>query len=359
MFASKKTKPLIIISLLLLCNTFLSAQTSSFPYVFKNKKEGYNVYRIPAIIKTKSGKLLAFCEGRKNLFDGGNIDMVMKSSDDKGLTWSQLKVIWNDGENTCGNPSPVVDKVTGNIILLGTLNNDKVFVLTSKDEGETWDTPRDITKEVKPENWQWYATGPVHAIQLQNTSYQNRIIVPCNHTVKGTGKHTSHIIYSDDKGISWKTGGSVADDKTDECTLSELSDGHLLLNMRNNDKSTPNRKISYSNDGGLSWSPVTFDSTLIEPVCQGALLRYSLNPDIILFVNPHHKKQRKQLTLFISYDEGKTWKDKTVIYKSKAAYNDIVVLENGDVVCVFETGKVLPYSGIVFKIIASSVIQKQ
>lgn len=359
MYAIKKITHLFFIGFLLLYNANLIAQTPSLSYVFKNKKEGYNVYRIPAIIKTKSGKLVAFCEGRKNLFDGGNIDIVMKSSDDNGTTWSNLKVIWNDADNTCGNPSPVVDEATGNIILLGTLNNDKVFVLTSKDEGKTWDKPKDITKEVKPEDWKWYATGPVHAIQLQNASYKNRIIVPCNHTVKGIDKHTSHIIYSDDNGSSWKTGGSVVDNKTDECTVAELSDGNLLLNMRNNDKSTPNRKISYSKDGGLSWSAVVFDSTLIEPICQASLLRYSLNPDILLFVNPHHTKQRKQLTLFISYDEGKSWIDTSIIHKGKGAYNDIVVLKNGNTACLFETGKVLPYSGIVFKTILTPDIHKR
>ncbi len=345
---------ILLFFLAIISRNYCTAQS----YVFKNKQDGYNVYRIPTIVKTNSGKLLAFCEGRKNLFDGGNIDLVMKTSIDNGETWSNLKVLWNDAENTCGNPSPVVDETTGAIIIIGTLNNDQVYLLYSKDEGESWEQPKNITKDVKDSIWHWYATGPVHAIQLKNVAFKNRIIVPCNHTIIGGSKHTSHIIYSDNNGISWKTGGSVSDDKTDECTVVELSNGRLLLNMRNNDKLIHKRKISYSDDGGLTWSPVTLDSTLIEPVCQGSLLRYSTQSDMLLFTNPQHQSKRKNLTLSISYDEGKSWESKSIIHSGKAAYNDIVELENGDLACIYETGKILPYSGIVFQKISADVIKK-
>lgn len=325
-------------------------------WLFKNNKDGYNVFRIPAIVKTKSGKLLAFCEGRKNLFDGGNIDLVMKSSNDNGNTWSAIKVIWNDGNNTCGNPSPVVDEQTGNIILLATLNNNKVYVLTSADEGESWKTPIDITNDVKPANWQWYATGPVHAIQMQSKAYPNRIVVPCNHTVKDSGKHITHVIYSDDA-IHWKLGGSVPTLQTDESTVAALNNGQLLINMRSNDRKLPNRKVSISSNGGVSWTTAIYDTTLIEPICQGALLRYTPEPSLLLFSNPKHTKRRKNLSLQISNDEGKSWHKQVSIHKGKSAYNDIVVLPNNDVLCIFETGKGLPYAGIAIKVIEASKIK--
>jgi sialidase-1 len=343
-----------IILTLSVFNITVFAQSASTFYLFENKREGYNVYRIPAMIMTKSGRLLAFCEGRKNLFDGGNIDLVMKSSDDNGNTWSKLKVIWNEGENTCGNPCPVLDITTGNIILTATLNNDKVFVLSSGDEGETWDIPRDITKEVKPDDWKWYASGPVHAIQLNDEKYKHRIVVPCNHTVKGSDRHLSHVIYSDDSGRSWHTGGSVSDDKTDECTVVELTDGSLLLNMRNNDRIASLRKVSFSKDGGLTWSAVACDSLLTEPVCQGALLRYTSEPPTLLFANPHHPSKRKNLTISMSYDDGISWTQQVVIHKGKSAYNDLAVLKNGNVICIYETGKLLPYSGIALQTIDAS-----
>jgi len=338
-----------LLLLLLFITIGLYAQVSKATYLFKNHVDGYGVYRIPTIIKTKSGKLLAFCEGRQSLFDHGNIDLVMKSSLDDGKTWSKLHVLWNEASNTCGNPSPVIDETTGDVIVLATLNNDKVFVLRSKNEGESWETPVDITSSIKENDWRWYATGPVHAIQLKSDTYKGRIVVPCNHTVDGNDSHFSHVIYSDDKGLTWKMGESITDKGTDECTVVELKDGSLMLNMRNRDRTLPCRKISKSSDGGKTWSTSSFDTTLIEPICEGALLRYENSA--ILFSNPSHKKKRKNLTLHISSDEGKTWSKNIIVHNGNAAYSDIVQLTNKSVFCIYETGIFLPYSGIVFKII--------
>ena len=332
---------------ILLLSLFLSWQTIQAQIIFKKHQDGYNMFRIPTIVQTKSGKLLAFCEGRGSLRDGGNIDLVMKSSTDNGLTWSQLKLIWNDAKNTCGNPSPVVDIETGAVLVVATLNNDKVFLLKSKDEGSTWEKPKDITEGTKLPEWKWYASGPVHAIQLTNSSYKNRIVVPCNHTVLGKDKHISHCIFSDDNGETWNLGESVAAEQTDECTVAELSDGSLILNMRNNDRRLPNRKIAQSFDGGKSWTIPVYDSTLVEPICQGALLQY--DTETLLFSNPKNKKSRKNLTLSISKDGGKTWLKTILIHRKKSAYNDIVKLENGDLLCIYETGWFLPYARIVTK----------
>ena len=281
----------ILLFILFYCS--LNGQSTNIQYLFKNHQEGYSVYRIPTIISINNGKLLAFCEGRRSIMDNGNIDIIMKRSINNGNTWSSLKIIWDMGSNTCGNPSPVFDRSTGNIILLATLNNDKVYVLRSKNEGNGWEPPEEITSAVKPQNWEWYATGPVHGIQLEKANFKNRIVVPCNHTVAGEDQHVSHVIYSDDDGVSWKLGGSVPNKKTDECTVAELANGNILLNMRNCERTLPNRKISISENGGITWGTAIFDSTLIEPICQGALLTYSFSPAIPLFSNPFHKKNVK------------------------------------------------------------------
>jgi sialidase-1 len=324
------------------------AQTT---YLFKNHKEGYNMYRIPTIVITKGGKLLAFCEGRNNLFDGGDIDLVMKTSTDSGKTWGPLKVIWNDGKNTCGNPVPIVDALTGDVVLVASLNNQKVVVLRSIDEGQTWGMPQDITAAVKSTNWDWYATGPVHGIQLQDSAYKNRMVVPCNHTIQGQGKHIAHIIYSDDAGKSWQVGGAVPDDKTDECTAVELDNGNLLLNMRNNGGEHC-RKTSISTDGGQTWGNVICTTTLPEPVCQGAMLRYKKG--LFLFTNPAHSRKRKNLSLYTSTN-GINWVLRTVICRGKSAYSDMVALPNGKLLCIYETGKLWPYSGVVYTVIGRSV----
>lgn len=341
---------------LLLLGKLVFAQASSREPLFQNHQDGYNLFRIPTIIKAKSGKLLAFCEGRKSIMDHGDIDLVMKSSDDEGQTWSKLTVVWNDAKNTCGNPCPVVEQLSGDIIVVGTLNNDKVFVLRSVDEGQSWETPLDITQAVKPQHWKWYASGPGHAIQMQHNSFQQRLVVPCNHTENDKKGHISHLIYSDDGGNTWLLGASVAQVDTDECTVVELSNGQLQLNMRNARKGEPYRKTSLSTDGGLHWSIPQLNYGLLEPTCQGALLRYALEPNLLLFVNPKHARKRKNLSLSISTDDGQTWNKHIVLWKRKSAYSDIVVLDNGDVLCIFEAGKLWPYGGIFSIVLTKSAM---
>jgi sialidase-1 len=323
-----------------------------YPSVFKNKKDGYGLFRIPVLLKLDSGKIVAFCEGRKNLKDNGNIDIVMKTSTDNGKTWSPLSVVWDDGKNTCGNPAPVYDRHSGDIVMLATMNNDKVFALRSADEGKSWTKATDITSTVKPDSWTWYATGPVHALLMNNPKFGGRIVVPCNHKTKETDLHVSHVIYSDDYGFTWQLGGSVPSEKTDECTVEEIADGQLLLNMRNNDRILPYRKISFSSDGGLTWTMPKYDTMLIEPVCQGSLLKYTPLPGVLLFSNPSHPSKRQNLCISVSYDEGKTWSKKITVCPEKTAYSDMVVLDNGDVLCIFETGRILPYGGV-YKVIIS------
>lgn len=343
MYFIQKVQLTACVILMLVCVQSTWAQSPN--WLFKNGTEGYNMFRIPAIVATNSGKLLAFCEGRQSLRDHGNIDIVMKTSLDGGNTWSALKVIWNEGKHTCGNPAPVVDRKSGAVLVPVTLDNDKVFVLRSFNEGDSWEQPMDITASVKMSDWHWYATGPVHSIQISNGNYKGRIVVPCNHTVKEVKAHISHTIYSDDAGLTWKRGGTVPNEGTDECTVAELNNGKLLLNMRNTDRALPNRKVSISSNGGITWSEAKFDTALVEPVCQGSLLRY--NERTLIFINPRHTRQRKNLTLSISHNEGNTWDKRVTIFSQLAAYNDAVVLPNGNVLCIYETGKVLPYGGIV------------
>ncbi|MBN2311811.1 MAG: exo-alpha-sialidase, partial [Candidatus Hydrogenedentes bacterium] len=168
--------------------------------LFVAGQDGYHTYRIPAILVSKKGTILAFCEGRKNSgADHGDIDLVLKRSFDNGATWGPMQKVWDDGENTIGNPCPVVDQSTGTIWLPFCWNNDRVFVTRSDDDGATWAEPVEITDSVKPDSWGWYATGPVHGIQLAS----GRLLIPCDHRVKGVEINTSHVIYSDDHGATW------------------------------------------------------------------------------------------------------------------------------------------------------------
>ncbi len=338
-----------------------------FSDLFVSGTDGYHSYRIPALVRTTNGTLLAFCEGRKDSRrDTGKIDLLLKHSKDGGASWSQPQIVWSDSTNVCGNPCPVVDEQTGEVWLLMTWNlgsdteamisrgtsrdTRRVFVTHSKDDGLTWAKPRDITNEVKPSGWRWYATGPVNGIQLQRGTHRGRLVIPANHTelgAEGNLVSRSHIVYSDKHGATWKLGGSEAE-LTNESTIVEQSDGQLLHNMRSYHKKN-RRAVATSADGGLGWSPLTFDVALLEPVCQGSLLRCTWpsagEKSRILFCNPASTK-RENLTVRLSYDEGATWPKQRVLFPGPCAYSCMCVLPDKTILCAFECGEKDPYEKI-------------
>ena len=345
------------------------SHTNDLKYIFKSGSEGYNTFRIPSIITTDSGVVLAFAEGRKNSSsDSGDIDLVLKRSTDGGKTWGDLIVIRDDSTNVCGNPSPVIDRKTGKIFLLSTWNRGddteseiinmtsvdtrRVYVMNSIDEGLSWSKPIEITDNVKKPNWTWYATGPVHGIQIREGSKKGRMIIPCDHIEANTKKYYSHIIYSDDGGSSWNIGGTTPQDQVNECSVAEIGKGKLILNMRNYDRTQMNRKISVSNDYGESWGDIYDDKALVEPICQASILRYSFKGsgrNDLLFINPADKNKRLNMTLRLSNDLGRTWTREFLLHKGPSAYSDITKLRNGNVGCLFEAGKNSPYEGIVYR----------
>lgn len=336
--------------------------------VFVSGQNGYHTYRIPALTVTNKGTLLAFCEGRKNSrSDSGDIDLLLKRSTDGGRTWSRQQLIWDDADNTCGNPCAVVDRTNGTVWLLLTWNRGddhgrelhagtskdtrRVFVAHSTDDGLTWTEPREITKATKRDNWTWYATGPGSGIQLKHGSHNGRLVIPCDHIESGTGRYYSHVIYSDDHGKSWQLGGTTPNDQVNECEVVELADGRLMLNMRNYDRTQTNRQVAFSADGGQTWTDQQFDPVLVEPVCQAAIQRYCWPAEnrsgVVLFSNPASAKGRVQMTLRASLDDGRTWEASRLLHSGPSAYSDLAVLPDGDVGCLYEAGVSQLYETIV------------
>jgi len=318
--------------------------------VFVSGRDGYHTYRIPAIVVTKKGTVLAFCEGRKtSRSDHGDLDLVLKRSFDNGETWEKMQLVHEEGgaaKITIGNPCPVVDRETGTIWVPFCRNNDRVFVTKSTDDGATWAKPIEITKAVKPATWTWYATGPVHGVQLSS----GRLLIPCDHRVKAKGRTMfSHVFYSDDHGASWTLGGSLGN-HTDECTAVETADERVYLNMRSYHGKN-RRAYAWSDDGGATWSEVKLDQTLIEPVCQGSVCRFTdakrHDKNRVLFSNPASKK-RERMTVRISYDECKTWNAGKVLHAGPSAYSDVCVLGDMTIGCFYERGKKTAYERITF-----------
>lgn len=369
---------LFISTLLVDCiaSTDLQSQLSR-TVVYKAGESGYSNFRIPAIVLTKSGVLLAFAEARKRYGDAGDIDLVVRRSVDGGVSWSDIIVVWDDDGNTCGNPAPVVDSRSGRVVLLMTWNKGsdteseimsrksedsrRVFVCYSDDDGESWSNPHDITSLAKEPSWTWYATGPCHALQMHHKSYRGRMVIPCNHAVyNGKGSdYNSHLLLSDDCGATWRIGGTMIGGN--ESTVAELADGRIMYNARwqSGDERFA-RHYAISNDGGESLGAVVRDATLVEPVCQGSIIGYSSKyrpTDKLLFCNPASTNRREQLTLRLSKDGGKSWSEGIVVASAAAAYSDIVVLKNRDVGVLCETGVKSPYEQIEFVIVKKNMIK--
>jgi sialidase-1 len=335
--------------------------------VFKNGDDGYRNFRIPAITRAANGDLLAFCEARSG-GDASEVDLVLKRSTDGGKTWGPLEMVEDNAsfrhlfgekppEITVGNPCPVVDQLDkqhpGRIWLPFTVENDFVFVTSSDDHGRTWSPPKDITKAVKKPNWGWYATGPCHAIQIQNGPHKGRLVVPADHRVSSTGGDRGpcgvQMILSDDHGESWRLGAidDVYEDtlESNETTIVELAGGRLYINTRDqNGKMPGTRAEAFSSDGATTFEPSgstewkTFRPTndvLDPPVVQCSLLRVTgkSGKPIVLFSGPDDHGPsgggRKDLRLRVSDDEAKTWRDGPLIHTGPAAYSDLVEVQPG------------------------------
>lgn len=347
---------------------WVSAEVVQGP-LFVSGEDGYDTYRIPALAVTNGGVVLAFCEGRNDgRGDTGDIDMLLKRSTDNGKTWSAQSVVWDDGGNTCGNPAPVVDRETGTIFLLMTWNRGddherdiidlkstdtrRVYVTESRDDGVTWSVPREITGATKKANWTWYATGPGAGIQVERGEHKGRLIVPCDHIEAETKDYYSHVIYSDDRGATWELGGRSPEPFVNECEVVELSNGNLMLNMRNYDRSKRARQVAISEDGGATWIDQHFDATLVEPICQASIRRVGKvrgkGKKQILFSNPASARGRVNMTVRLSEDDGGTWGRSLVLHAGASAYSDLAVLDGGRIACFYERGVENPYESIWF-----------
>ena len=320
----------------------------------------YHTYRIPAIVVSRQGTLLAFCEGRKaGRGDAGNIDMLLRRSTDMGRTWSDPILIWDDDGNTCGNPCPVVDRDTGTVWLLMTWNLGSdhegqimagtsrhprhAFVTHSDDDGQTWAVPKKISETVRRPHWRWYATGPGNAIQLTRGDHKGRLLIPANHSDHSDPQkhpYRSHVFWSDDHGASWQLGG-VQQEKTNEAAVVELADGAVLESMRSY-HGQHNRAAAISRDGGATFGDVYLDDALKTPVCQASILRYSWPDDAdtgsksrILFSSPAGPG-RTHLTVRMSTDEGKTWPVGKLVYAGGSAYSNLVALPDGRIGVLYE-----------------------
>ncbi|HEX3792540.1 MAG TPA: sialidase family protein [Pseudonocardiaceae bacterium] len=358
----------------------LSGCASSVP--FTAGTDGYFAYRIPAVVRSGAGTVLAFAEGRRDSSsDTGKIDTVLRRSFDGGCTWGPLIVAATNGTTgTAGNPVPVV-LPTGRILLLTTHNagyateqeiltgavpaqdSRRVFVQHSDDNGRTWSAAVDVTDQTKQANWRWYATGPGHAIVLHGGPHNGRIIVAADHSsappagstdTGAEGKYYgNNDIYSDDGGHSWHIG--YTDDRADgyieanENTVAQLPDGTVYFNSRDAGTAPGTRVDGYSTDGGASLvAPLQPQTTIAGPVVEGSTLQ-TTDPRELLYAGPSSPTTRAVMQLRASADDGHTWQPVDTISQALAGYSDLVQVNGSTVGLLYETGTVTSYDTVTFQ----------
>ena len=336
----------------------------------------YNIYHIPGVVVTAKGTVLAWCEARKGGGDWSDIRILLRRSTDDGKTWSASKSIADvpgpktknpfalavknvdPTQVTYNNPVLIADK-DGTVHMLFCLEYMRCFYQRSTDDGLTWTTPVEITRTFdafkKDYDWKVLATGPDHSIQLRT----GRLVVPVwLSTGTGGNAHRPSVtttIYSDDQGKTWHA-GDIAVPCTEEwinpneTVAIELADGRVMLNVRSESKAH-RRLVTTSKDGATGWSTPKFDDALLEPICMGGIVRYSTEEkggkNRILFSNPHNlekatgkaepgkNRDRKNVSVKLSYDEGATWVVNKSIEEGYSAYSDIAVTHNGTILCFY------------------------
>lgn len=329
--------------------------------LFANGADGYACYRIPAIVRTPAGTLLAFAEARRSsCADFGDVRIVMRRSKDEGKTWSAPETAAENGSLQAGNPAPVVDTrdrrypkgrvflvyCTGDASEAAVMRGEgsrRIWFRTSSDEGQTWSQPVEITASVKLPGWHHYATGPGHALQLMHGRHAGRIVVAANHSENDPQpaghSYAAHDFYSDDHGASWKLGETLAWPGSNESTAAEAADGTIVMNSRDQSGASRARIIAISKDGGARWDQVFVAKDLPDPVCEGSMLGYD-NHDLhaLLFSNPGSTTERRDLTISVSTDGGRTWPGHTLVAQGAAAYSDIVLLKGDLLGVIWERG---------------------
>lgn len=335
--------------------------------LFENGTGEYNCYRIPAIVKTPDGSLLAFAEGRlENCGDFGNVDILLRRSEDGGKNWSKMEIVADFGALQAGNPAPVVDYFDpdypqGRIFLFyntGDVSEQdmrlgkgtrEVHYITSVDQGKTWSKPTNITEEVHFNttttkghlDWRTHASTPGHALQFKRGAFKGRIYIPANHSKgdpqDGFNEYRAYGFYSDNHGKTWSVSPDIDVPSSNEAIGTELPNGDLMLNIREQNGKTKQRLVALSSDGGTSWKETYFDPSLISPVCQSSILLFEQkNQSLLIYSGPNSTDKREKMTLKFSLDEGKSWAKEKEVYAGGAAYSDLVQVDEEQVGLFYE-----------------------
>ena len=345
-------------------------KTEGIPYlrtgvaVRKQWDDNVHTYRIPGLTTTNKGTLLAIYDIRRESGRDlqGHIDIGVSRSTDGGNTWEPMKIALDMGEwgglpqkfNGVSDANILVDRTTGDIYIAGLwmfgvinsegmwlerLNNESndwnhqwrnmgslpgfgvketsQFIITkSSDDGQSWSKPVNLTKMCKKEEWWLWAPAPGHGITLVDGT----LIFPTQGRDKN-GETFSNLTYSKDSGKTWTTSNAAYHNTTENMAV-QLSDGSIMLNMRDNRNRTEKgikngRAIATTSDLGETWiEHETSHRALVDCVCMACIHKHDFkdkhgyNKNVLFFSNPNSKYMRHKQTIKVSFDEGFTWPEK-------------------------------------------------
>ena len=358
----KKLTSSIVIALLTLssCVNKSAMQDPVRIPLYEMEEAGSKYYRIPALTQAADGALVAIADKRGNaLGDLPNIiSIVSKRSTDGGKTWSDMSIVaQGDTVAKCGYGDAVViaDEKRGNLVAVYSGNNGlwqsneesliRTYTSISTDNGKTWGAVTDITDQVYGgvygEGTRYgLFTGSGSGVQLKHGKHAGRImlVVAARNDATWGGTMSNYAIYSDDGGITWHASKNPGCTDGDESKVVELSNGDVLMSIRNRHKG--DRLFSISTDGGETWSEPKYNATLPAPACNGDIVAYTHNgKNLLLHSLPASRTTRENVTVYVSEDNGETWTAKRCIYKGYSAYSSLQVLDDGTIGIIVEEGK--------------------
>ena len=363
----------LILCFLLFCFPFSITQGTDRKVTIIHKQGQFDchTFRIPAMVATNKGTLLAVYDMRYNSRRDlqGHMDIGLSRSTDGGETWARPVPIMDmkkfgglpEDQNGCSDPNILVDRKTGEILVSAVWTHGKpgthqwvgkgsepghsihkssqFMMVRSKDDGLTWSEPENWTKRLKDPKWCLFAPAPGNGINLMDGT----LVMPTQGR-DATGLPFSNFMWSKDHGKSW-TLSSPARDNTTECSVAELKDGSLMLNIRDNrnrkDKSKTNgRAVSVTDDMGKTWKIHSSDhGALPEPVCMASLISHDLKDGrrVLFFSNPNSKYKREKMTVRMSLDQGKTWPKSILLDQKGGAYSSLAMVDDRTLGILYES----------------------
>jgi sialidase-1 len=332
----------------------------------RDAEDAYKAIRIPAIVQSKQGTLLAFAEGRPVDNDHGQNDIILRRSEDGGKTWGVVQVVAASGDDSLNDPCALALADSDRVFLVyqrypegyhGGVSkhtkradlgydgptNTQSFMIVSKDDGKTWSAPRDMTCELRRPDA--IAVGsPGNFIQLTKAPHEGRIVLPLYENSPGDNGRKQHFLsaaFSDDLGETWRLGGRVSYEEIDgwgtEAQIAETGDGTLLMSARNQEGGV-GRILATSRDCGETWEAARFETALKTPPCMSSLVALDVagGKRPLFHTLPNTEKGRKNGQLYRSDDGGDTWIADQLIYPDGFAYSALVVLRDGRLGCLYE-----------------------